>query len=44
LRTAVDHEAAVKYVIENPVRAGLVPSWQDYPFVGGALVRPKDTD
>lgn len=39
LRTAEDHEAAIKYVVENPVRGGIVTEWEDYPFTGGAFVR-----
>jgi putative transposase len=26
--------AAIRYVLENPVRKGLVENWQDYPFKG----------
>lgn len=29
--------AAANYVLENPVRAGLVTAWRDYPF-SGAMV------
>jgi putative transposase len=29
--------ATAEYVLENPVRAGLVPHWREYPFLG-ALV------
>lgn len=34
-----DHEprAAVRYVIENPVRAGLITKVEDYPFTGSAI-------
>jgi len=35
LRTAGDMEAAVRYVVENPVRAGLFEDWTAYPFSGG---------
>ncbi|MGH2535381.1 MAG: REP-associated tyrosine transposase [Thermomicrobiales bacterium] len=42
LRTARDYEETVRYVLENPVRAGLVEDWADYPFIGGALIGPPD--
>jgi putative transposase len=35
LRTEADHLACVRYVVANPVRAGLVDFWEDYPFLGG---------
>ena len=25
----------VRYILDNPVRAGLVKDWRDYPFTGG---------
>ena len=28
----------VKYVTENPQRAGLISNWQDYPWVGAILL------
>ncbi len=28
----------IAYVIKNPVDAGLVPDWQDYPWIGGSLI------
>jgi putative transposase len=28
----------VKYVLENPQRAGLVDDWHDYPWLGGRLL------
>jgi hypothetical protein len=31
----VDIQAAITYVLENPVRAGLVEAWEDYPWSGG---------
>ncbi|MCA1649636.1 MAG: transposase [Acidobacteria bacterium] len=30
-------KSVVKYALENPVRAGLVESVQEYPFVGSAI-------
>jgi len=35
LRTEADRPACVRYIVANPVRAGLVDSWEDYPFLGG---------
>jgi putative transposase len=35
LRTQADRLACVRYIVANPVRAGLVDSWEDYPFLGG---------
>jgi len=40
-RVLRDHEQAsrvIRYFYENPVRAGLVPRYQDYPFLGGKYV------
>ena len=34
--------AAVLYVLINPVRAGLVNDWRDYPLVGSAVWRLED--
>jgi REP element-mobilizing transposase RayT len=34
LRADEDLLAVVPYVLENPVRAGLVSCWRDYPFSG----------
>ena len=31
----------IGYILENPVRAGLVTTWQEYPFVG-SLIGPCD--
>lgn len=30
--------AVIRYIVENPVRAGLVRSPHDYPFLGSAVV------
>jgi REP element-mobilizing transposase RayT len=38
IRTPNDYERAVAYVLDNPVRAGLVEDWLDYPFHGGTLL------
>ena len=38
LRTARDYERAAVYLLDNPVRAGLVEEWEEYPLIGGTLV------
>ncbi len=38
MRTMTEFDETVRYVVENPVRAGLVEDWRAYPFVGGALI------
>jgi REP element-mobilizing transposase RayT len=32
-RTTAALEAATTYVVENPVRRGLVQDWEDWPYV-----------
>jgi putative transposase len=32
LRKEEDTRAVAEYIINNPVRAGLVKTWRDYPF------------
>jgi hypothetical protein len=34
LRSADSYSAKWEYVRENPVRAGLVKAWREWPFVG----------
>jgi len=34
LRTDDDKATHIRYIVENPVREGLVRHWQDYPFTG----------
>ena len=34
LRIDEDARPIARYIFENPVRAGLVPSARDYPYVG----------
>lgn len=36
IRDAYQFRAAVKYIIENPVKAGLVARVEDYPFTGSS--------
>ena len=38
LRSREAFDEAVKYVTENPVRLGLVESWEEYPFIAGELL------
>ena len=37
LRQDEDLERAVSYVLNNPVRAGIVDDWRTYPFCGSLL-------
>jgi REP element-mobilizing transposase RayT len=39
LRREESVEAAVTYVLGNPVRAGLVQRWQDYEFSGSLVFK-----
>ena len=34
-------DAAIKYVLDNPVRAGLVDQWENYPFLAGLVLRDE---
>jgi REP element-mobilizing transposase RayT len=34
IRNPVEYAETIRYVVNNPVRAGLVESWEDYPFTG----------
>jgi REP element-mobilizing transposase RayT len=38
VRRSENTEELVKYVTENPQRAGLVAHWQEYPWLGGTLL------
>ena len=40
LRTVSDIEAAIVYVQENPLQAGLIDDVAAYPWVGGELLSP----
>jgi REP element-mobilizing transposase RayT len=42
LRDAEAFEAAVRYVLHNPVEAGLVADWAEYPWLGGVLLTGED--
>jgi putative transposase len=37
VRRSENVDELVKYITENPQRAGLVSDWQDYPWIGGSL-------
>ena len=37
LRKDEDIVTVVKYILNNPVRAGLVGTWQEYPFLGSIV-------
>ena len=37
LRADEDVAVVLDYILKNPVRAGLVERWQDYPFVGSLV-------
>ena len=37
LRKEEDIEKQVKYILENPVRKGLVNDWKDYPYKGSTI-------
>jgi putative transposase len=39
IRNEEDEQAALAYILENPVRAGLVENFDEYPFLGGVWVR-----
>jgi hypothetical protein len=34
IRKHVNLVTQVKYILDNPVRKGIVSSWQEYPFKG----------
>ncbi len=36
----IDH---IRYIANNPVRAGLVQDWRDYPLIGSDVVRLEET-
>jgi putative transposase len=39
LRDRDDSHAIIKYIVENPVRAGICRRPSEYPFIGGSRVR-----
>jgi REP element-mobilizing transposase RayT len=42
IRTNEDIAAQVRYVLDNPVRKGLVSVWQEYPFKGSIGCKLED--
>jgi len=39
LRKDEDIKKHVRYILENPVRKGLVENWKDYPYKGSTIYR-----
>jgi REP element-mobilizing transposase RayT len=42
IRTNEDVATQVKYTLDNPVRKGLVSSWEEYPFKGSIGCKLQD--
>ena len=42
LRSEDDLKTQIIYILENPVRKGLVKKWQDYPFSGSTCMDIKN--
>jgi REP element-mobilizing transposase RayT len=42
IRTNEDVATQVRYILDNPVRKGLVSSWEEYPFKGAIGCRLED--
>jgi REP element-mobilizing transposase RayT len=42
MRSDEDIVTQVKYILDNPVRKGLVKSWEEYPFKGSIGCRLED--
>jgi REP element-mobilizing transposase RayT len=42
IRTNEDVASQIRYILDNPVRKGLVTSWEDYPFKGSVGCRLED--
>lgn len=42
VRDTYQYKAAVKYIIENPVKAGLVTHVEDYPYTGSSIDTLKE--
>ena len=39
IRESDNIDEIVTYILNNPVRAELVGSWEEYPYIGGQLIR-----
>lgn len=42
IRTNEDVATQVRYILDNPVRKGLVSSWEEYPYKGAVGCRLED--
>ncbi len=42
IRTNEDIAVQTRYILDNPVRRGLVPTWQAYPFKGSIGCKMED--
>lgn len=42
IRRFNDIATQVRYILDNPVRKGLVSSWQEYPFKGSIGCKIED--
>lgn len=40
IRTTENMDELTEYVFTNPVTAGLVDDWNDWPWIGGSLLEP----
>jgi REP element-mobilizing transposase RayT len=38
VRDVADFDAIVAYILDNPVRAGLAETWEDYPYIIGEIM------
>jgi putative transposase len=37
IRNDTEYEQKIRYILANPIRAGLVARWKDYPFKGSMI-------
>jgi putative transposase len=42
IRGQRDFEATISYILMNPIRAGLVTEWTDYPYFTGTAIASPD--
>jgi REP element-mobilizing transposase RayT len=38
IRGSRDLEATIAYIVNNPVKAGIVKEWEEYPYIAGTLI------
>ena len=38
IRASQDFETTMTYILDNPVKAGLVEEWEHYPPIGGTII------